>query len=34
LDVPSVLRARTPRVSPLDDTGNRAVGRPDRWATF
>ena len=34
LNVPSVLRARTPRVSPLDDTGNRAVGRPDRWATF
>src|SRR5215208_6256399 len=33
LSVPSALRARTPRVSPLNDTGNRAVGRPDRWAT-
>jgi hypothetical protein len=29
--VPSVPRARTRRVSPLNDTGNRAVGRPDRW---
>jgi hypothetical protein len=34
LCVPSELWARTRRVSPLDDTGNRAVGRPDRWATF
>jgi hypothetical protein len=33
LSVPSALRARTLRVSPLNDTGNRAVGRPDRWAT-
>ena len=33
LSVPSELRARTLRVSPLNDTGNRAVGRPDRWAT-
>jgi hypothetical protein len=33
LSVPSALRARTPGVSPLNDTGNRAVGRPDRWAT-
>jgi hypothetical protein len=33
LSVPSALRARTLGVSPLDDTGNRAVGRPDRWAT-
>src|SRR5918994_3370625 len=31
LIVPSVPRARTRRVSPLNDTGNRAVGRPDRW---
>jgi hypothetical protein len=29
-----VLRARTRRVSPLNDTGNRAVGRPDRWAAL
>ena len=33
LGVPSVHRARTLGVSPLNDTGNRAVGRPDRWAT-
>ncbi len=33
LNVPSAPRARTLRVSPLDDTGNRTVGRPDRWAT-
>ena len=34
LNVPPVLRARAPRVSPLNDTGNRAVGRPDRWASL
>ena len=34
LSVPSALRARTLRVSPLNDTGNRAVGRPDRWARY
>jgi hypothetical protein len=33
LGVPPAHRARTRRVSPLNDTGNRAVGRPDRWAT-
>jgi hypothetical protein len=31
LCVPPVPRARARRVSPLADTGNRAVGRPDRW---
>jgi hypothetical protein len=34
LSVPSALRARTLGVSPLNDTGNRAVGRPDRWASL
>jgi hypothetical protein len=34
LSVPSVHRARTLGVSPLNDTGNRAVGRPDRWASL
>ena len=34
LNVPPAHRARTRRVSPLSDTGNRAVGRPDRWATL
>ena len=34
LSVPSVPRARTLGVSPLNDTGNRVVGHPDRWATF
>jgi hypothetical protein len=34
LNVPSELRARTLRVSPLNDTGNRAVGHPDRWASL
>jgi hypothetical protein len=34
LDVPSAFRARTLKVSPLNDTGNRAVSRPDRWATY
>ena len=34
LGVPSEFRARTPRVSPLNDTGNRAVGRPGRWASL
>jgi hypothetical protein len=28
--VPPVPRARSRKVSPLNDTGNRAVGRPDR----
>jgi hypothetical protein len=32
LIVPPAPRARTRKVSPLADTGNRAVGRPDRWA--
>lgn len=31
LCVPPVPWARARRVSPLADTGNRAVGRPDRW---
>jgi hypothetical protein len=34
LSVPPVPRARTRRVSPLADTGSRAVGHPGRWAAL
>jgi hypothetical protein len=32
LSVPYESRARTRKVIPLNDTGTRVVGYPDRWA--